>query len=98
MVEPGAGFNNRGISQSFLRESPITRTPARCLEDATASRAGALRLDPAHGETDQFRRGLQLQLGLDVHTMDLDGLHTQMQLLGDLSRPLSLADQLEHLE
>src|ERR1051326_816346 len=64
-------------------------------EKDNCSRTGVLGLHPAHSEANQFRGGVHLQFGFDVHAMHFDGLDAQVQLLGNLPGAFALADELK---
>jgi len=65
---------------------------------ATLPSGGAFGFHPPHRVPDEFRRRPQFQFGFGVQAVDFDGLHTEMKLIRDVARALSLTDQLKHFE
>ena len=57
-----------------------------------------LRLHPADGGADEFRRRFQGKFFFDVSAMDFDGLDAQMELRGDFTSAFPFADELEDFE
>jgi hypothetical protein len=55
-------------------------------------------LDPMQRVLKQLRRILEVELLLELGLIGFDSLHAELQFLGDLAGPETLADALEDLE
>src|ERR1700733_13324035 len=53
---------------------------------------------PSRGKTDQFHRGIELQLSFDIRTMNIHGFNTQKEFFSDVAGTFALADELEDLK
>src|SRR5688572_2506825 len=65
------------------------------MKGESVARSRGIALHPTHGEMDEFARGGELKLALDVEAMDFDSLDAEVQFFRNVPRIFAVADQLE---